>query len=89
MYFTIQLGEAVVSWTYDAMGHMLTHTDRKGQVTEVSYDALNRRSLVSSADGSGIQPSYDAGNRLRASNCRSTRGHSCGWGVGMSCRVFQ
>jgi RHS repeat-associated protein len=52
------------SWTYNGMDEVTSHTDRKGQLTQINYDALNRQSLISYADGSGIQPTYDAGNRL-------------------------
>jgi RHS repeat-associated protein len=51
-------------WTYDGMGNVLTHTDRKGQLTQLSYDALQRRTKVYYADGSGTQAVYDAVNRL-------------------------
>lgn len=56
------------SWAWDGMGNLLTHTDRKGQLTQyaqvVPYDALDRLQRVDYADGSNVTLTWDAGNRL-------------------------
>lgn len=62
---TDALGQAE-HWTYDGLGNVLSHTDRKGQATTYApRDALGRFAEVAYADGSTITAdTYDAGNRL-------------------------
>lgn len=69
------------SFTYDASGHLLTATDRKGQVTAASYDALGRRTFIgfnavtnggNTTYDSSITTTLDAGNRVRRPPCAAT-----------------
>ncbi len=66
------------SFAYDALGNLLTHTDRRGLITDFRYDALGRRScagfqrtggtgdctIAGNYQGGTIGYQYDAGSRL-------------------------
>ncbi len=52
------------SCTYDAVGNLLTKTDRKGQTIDYTYDNLDRLTTKSYPDSTAVNYTYDVMNRL-------------------------
>lgn len=57
------------SYTYDAMGNILTYTDTMGRVTNYTYDCLNRIESEKGADDILIEYGYDNMGNLNKVSC--------------------
>ena len=52
------------SFEYDLNGNLVKFTDRKGQITQLTYDGLNRRIQTDFTNGSSTQFEYDTVGNL-------------------------
>ncbi|MBK8225457.1 MAG: RHS repeat protein [Candidatus Obscuribacter sp.] len=55
---------SIEAWTYDAVGNVLTHTNRGGAVTTMTYDNRNRMGTRSPDGQPTVTFTYDNAGRL-------------------------